>query len=86
MSEPALTSNARRVLEARYLRRDADGEIRETPEELFRRTARGVAYAELLLHGPDEQTRWEERFCGLLTRLEFLPNSPTLMNAGTRLG
>jgi len=86
VSEPDLTANARRVLEARYLRRDADGEIYETPEELFRRTARGVAYAELLLHGPDEQTRWEERFYELLTRLEFLPNSPTLMNAGTRLG
>lgn len=86
MPELDLPPNVRRVLEARYLRRDEEGEICETPGQLFRRTARGVAHAELLLHGPDEQERWEERFLEVLTRLDFLPDSPTLMNAGTRPG
>ena len=45
----ALTENARRVLEARYLRRDAERRIIETPEQLLERVARGVAQAELLL-------------------------------------
>jgi len=90
MSDPTsaidLAPNARRILEARYLLRDDGGELRETPDELFRRVARGVAHAEILLHGPDEAERWEERFHELLTSLTFLPNSPTLMNAGTELG
>ncbi|MFO7768009.1 MAG: adenosylcobalamin-dependent ribonucleoside-diphosphate reductase [bacterium] len=81
-----LTSNARRVLQARYLRRDGEGEADERPEDMFRRVARGVAHAETLLHGPEEAAVWEERFFDLLAGLEFLPNSPTLMNAGTHLG
>jgi ribonucleoside-diphosphate reductase alpha chain len=82
----ALSANARRVLEARYLRRDAARRVIETPDELFRRVARAVAHAELLLGSAREAARWEERFHELLVSLDFLPNSPTLMNAGTPLG
>ncbi|MGZ6391761.1 MAG: adenosylcobalamin-dependent ribonucleoside-diphosphate reductase, partial [Ktedonobacterales bacterium] len=81
-----LSENALRVLEARYLRRDTAGTIRETPEQLFARVARAVAHAELLLGDAGQAASWEERFHRLLTSLDFLPNSPTLMNAGTPLG
>jgi len=81
-----LSANALRVLEARYLRRDADGRVIESPEELFLRVARAVAQAELLLGTAREAGHWEEVFHALLTSLDFLPNSPTLMNAGTPLG
>ncbi len=77
-----LTPNARTVLEKRYLSKDAEGKAVETPEELFTRVAKAVAMAE------DEGNRkiWEEHFYDLLTSLKFLPNSPTLVNAGTGRG
>ncbi len=81
-----LSENARRVLEARYLRRDAQGRVSEMPEQLFARVARAIAHAELLLGNREQSSLWEERFYQLLTSLDFLPNSPTLMNAGTPLG
>jgi ribonucleoside-diphosphate reductase alpha chain len=81
-----LSENARRVLEVRYLRRNALGEVIETPEELCRRVARAVSEAELLHGPPSEASEWEQRFYEMLTSLDFLPNSPTLMNAGTQLG
>jgi ribonucleoside-diphosphate reductase alpha chain len=81
-----LTPNALRVLEARYLRRDAERRVVETPDQLFHRVARAVAQAELLLGTAADADRWQETFHGLLTSLDFLPNSPTLMNAGTPLG
>ncbi|MFT3916913.1 MAG: adenosylcobalamin-dependent ribonucleoside-diphosphate reductase [Anaeromyxobacteraceae bacterium] len=78
----ALTENARHVLERRYLLRDDEGRVTETPEEMFRRVARGVAAAE-----PEgERGRWAERFLARMDALEFLPNSPTLMNAGRAHG
>jgi len=82
--EVPLSENAQRVLEARYLSRDDASQVVETPEEMFRRVASNIALAELL-YDSDEQTRrhWEEAFYGIMRRLEFLPNSPTLMNAGT---
>jgi ribonucleoside-diphosphate reductase alpha chain len=82
----ALSANARRVLEARYLRRDSQRRICETPEALFERVARAVAQAELFLGDARQAALWEERFHALLVSLDFLPNSPTLMNAGTTLG
>jgi ribonucleoside-diphosphate reductase alpha chain len=82
----SLSSNALRVLEARYLRRDDARRVIETPEELFRRVARAVAQAELALGSAWEADQWEQVFHGLLTSLDFLPNSPALMNAGTPLG
>jgi ribonucleoside-diphosphate reductase alpha chain len=81
-----LSENAHRVLEARYLRRDAQGKVCETPDQLFARVARAIAHAELLLGNREQSALWEERFYKLLTSLYFLPNSPTLMNAGTPLG
>ncbi|MBI4587327.1 MAG: adenosylcobalamin-dependent ribonucleoside-diphosphate reductase [Candidatus Rokubacteria bacterium] len=81
-----LSSNALRVLEARYLRRDAARRVVETPDELFLRVARAVAQAELLLGTARDADSWQEVFGGLLTSLDFLPNSPALMNAGTPLG
>lgn len=81
-----LSQNALKVLEARYLRRDSERRIIETPEDLFQRVAKGVAYAELLSGKPKDVDYWEEEFFKILTSLDFLPNSPTLMNAGTPLG
>ncbi|MEW6571684.1 MAG: adenosylcobalamin-dependent ribonucleoside-diphosphate reductase [Nitrospirota bacterium] len=79
-----LTENALRVLKARYLLKDAKGNIVEKPEEMFRRVAKTIASAESLYGGQPEE--WEERFYKLMANLEFLPNSPTLMNAGKELG
>ncbi len=83
-----LSENARVVLERRYLAKDRDGRPSETPEEMFCRVAHNVAQAELL-YKPIEDVavaaEWEERFYGLMARLQFLPNSPTLMNAGRDL-
>lgn len=81
-----LSDNAMRVLKARYLRRDSDGQVVETPRQMFERVARAVSEAELE-YGPAGQSRiWEERFFKLMSSLDFLPNSPTLMNAGSPLG
>ncbi|MEX0800396.1 MAG: vitamin B12-dependent ribonucleotide reductase [Dehalococcoidia bacterium] len=82
------SENARLVLERRYLARDADGRPAETPEQMLRRVAHNVAQAERSykpLEAIDDAARWEERFYELMARLEFLPNSPTLMNAGREL-
>jgi ribonucleoside-diphosphate reductase alpha chain len=75
-----LSANALRVLEGRYLLRDRERRLIETPAQLFERVAKAVAAAE------KDRSRWEERFHALLAASEFLPNSPTLMNAGTALG
>ena len=81
-----LSPNALRVLAARYLRRDAGRRVIETPDELFQRVARAVAQAELLGGSAWEADQWQQVFHSLLASLDFLPNSPTLMNAGTGLG
>jgi len=78
-----LSDNALAVLERRYLARDASGR-RETPDELFRRVARAVAAPDAG-YGADPAAA-EERFYGRMASLDFLPNSPTLMNAGRELG
>jgi ribonucleoside-diphosphate reductase alpha chain len=78
------TDNARTVLARRYLLRDEEGHIVETPEQLLRRVARAVAAAESR-HGTDA-TAWEGKFLDAMARLELLPNSPTLMNAGKSAG
>jgi len=83
MEEPKLSTNALIVLEERYLRRNAKLEIIETPAEMFWRVARAVADADAL-YGPRSQVAaTAERFYQAMAHLEFLPNSPTLMNAGT---
>ncbi len=119
MAKLHLSKNARTVLEHRYLKKDEKGNITETPEQLFRRTAHNVALAELkykykekvnkllkkyskkehdfwwlatktkelqTLAKKDKDTkRTEEEFFELLTSLDFMPNSPTLFNAGRKL-
>ncbi len=82
----ALTSNARVVLEKRYLKKGADGKVAETPEALFRRVAQAVATADLTFDPASDAGATARRFEDLLKRLMFLPNSPTLMNAGTEPG
>jgi ribonucleoside-diphosphate reductase alpha chain len=81
-----LTENALRVLERRYLKKDKNGDIIETPQEMFRRVARTVAAAELIYDAKADVRVVEEGFYRLMTSLQFLPNSPTLMNAGRELG
>jgi len=81
-----LSQNALRVLERRYLKKDGEGKVVETPQELFRRVAKHIASAELLYHSEADVSSLEEAFYQLMTNLEFLPNSPTLMNAGGELG
>jgi len=81
-----LSDNALAVLRARYLARDG-GLVVETPEQLFGRVARHVAAVETGLgYAPDEVAEAIERFERMMAALEFLPNSPTLMNAGRPLG
>lgn len=78
-----LSDNALRILESRYLRRDSAGFINETPYGMFQRVARAVSRAELVWGSVDEATKWDNAFLEAMRRLQFLPNSPTLMNAGT---
>jgi ribonucleoside-diphosphate reductase alpha chain len=80
-----LTENARLVLSKRYLKKDERGEPIETPEDMFRRVAANIAQAEMTWGSTREVHIAEEEFYGIMARLEFLPNSPTLMNAGRRL-
>jgi len=82
--ELKLTVNAIEVLRRRYLLRDEAGRLLETPADMFKRVAHNVAIAEKAYGGDVKAV--EERFLEMMRKLEFLPNSPTLMNAGTRLG
>jgi ribonucleoside-diphosphate reductase alpha chain len=72
--------NALRVLRNRYLKKDDQGRIDETPLELFRRVSEAVARVE------QDPARWSERFFEMMWARRFMPNSPTLMNAGRPLG
>src|SRR3990172_10217021 len=82
-----LSENARKVLERRYLKLDPSGERMETPEEMLARVAYNIATAEGRYPGtvPEVVLQWAERFYAMMCRLDFLPNSPTLMNAGREL-
>ncbi len=81
----ALNGNGRKVLMARYLKRGADGRIIESPDEMFERVARNVAEAEAR-YGDSSAVECAARaFLEVMKQLEFLPNSPTLMNAGREL-
>src|SRR5688572_22126812 len=83
----ALTANARTGLEKRYLRKDAKGKPTESPEELFWRVATVVAEADRRYGSTDGGVQEvAEAFYRLMTERRFLPNSPTLMNAGRPLG
>lgn len=84
LAEPKLTVNALEVLRKRYLLKDSNEQITETPPQMFRRIARTVARVEAKYGEDAAQT--EGLFYDMLVRLEFVPNSPTLFNAGTELG
>ena len=81
------TANAKTVLERRYLAKDENGNIVETIEELFHRVASTIAKADAAYgSGEEDIAKLEERFYNMMTEREFMPNSPTLMNAGRPLG
>jgi len=82
--EPKLSALAHQILRERYLRRDQSGNPIESPEEMFARVARAIAEPGRLFG--DDVAFWQERFFERMRRLEFLPNSPTLMNAGLSNG
>ncbi len=80
-----LTDNARTVLAKRYLRKDDSGNVIEEPEDMFFRVAENIAGAESVFSAETNTDQWTERFYNTMTDLDFLPNSPTLMNAGREL-
>ena len=84
LDEPKLTVNAIEVLEKRYLLKNEKEEIIETPTDMFWRVAKAVASADKAYGGDPEAVAKE--FYTIMSRLEFLPNSPTLFNAGTKTG
>ncbi len=83
--KPALSPNAMTVLERRYLKKDPEGRLIETPDEMFRRVANNIAEADRRYRSPSQVAETAETFYDLISSLAFLPNSPTLMNAGREL-
>ncbi len=81
-----LSINSLEVLKKRYLLKDKNKSIIETPSELFRRVAYNISLAEENFKSRYKRTEVEEKFYNMIRSLEFMPNSPTLMNAGTSLG
>lgn len=89
LPDPQLTENAVKVLERRYLKKDANsGKVCETPREMFWRVATCVAHADLTLPGgsADKALAVAREFYTLMAKCLFMPNSPTLMNAGREMG
>lgn len=81
-----LTENAVKVLEKRYLIKDKEGNVIETPEEMIRRVAKNITAADKDYMSEEQLLKTEQEFFEMMANLEFLPNSPTLMNAGRPLG
>ena len=82
-----LTPNALKVLERRYLKKDEQGKVVETPEELFRRVADAIAVADKSYGKSEAEVgSLSDAFYRVMTNFEFMPNSPCLMNAGRELG
>lgn len=82
----SLTENAIKVLERRYLKKDLEGNVIETPDEMFKRVSKHIASADKIYDKDCNTKKVEKTFYNMMSRLEFLPNSPTLMNAGKDLG
>ena len=80
-----MNGNALKILEKRYLKKDADGNVVETPEQMFRRVARNVAQGDKCYDPGTDCEATASEFYEMMSSLEFLPNSPTLMNAGREL-
>jgi ribonucleoside-diphosphate reductase alpha chain len=85
-SIPGLSKNALTVLEKRYLKRDKDGKTLETPVDMFRRVAETIASADKNYDKKADTSGLSDKFYQIMAGFEFLPNSPTLMNAGRELG
>ncbi len=81
-----LTENSTRVLEKRYLKKDKDGNPTEIAADMLHRVAKTIAQAELIYNPKANIKAVEKEFYQVMERLDFLPNSPTLMNAGRELG
>ena len=81
-----LSVNAIKVLERRYLLKDKEGNVIETPKQMFRRVAQAIALADIFYDRHADLKKTEEEFYNMMVNQEFLPNSPTLMNAGTSVG
>jgi len=81
-----LSKNALTVLERRYLRKDSEGKPLEKPAQMFRRVAHHISRAEENYGTAEKAREMEEVFYRMMTEFRFLPNSPTLMNAGRALG
>lgn len=85
-SAPILSKNALTVLEKRYLKRDKQGNVLEKPEDMFRRVASTIAAIDKKFDPAADIDALTDKFYRMITNFEFLPNSPTLMNAGRELG
>jgi len=85
MAKPALSQNALAVLERRYLQKNEKGEVIETPKGMFKRVAKNIAAVDKQYDSKADLKALEKEFYNLMVNLEFLPNSPTLMNAGRDL-
>jgi ribonucleoside-diphosphate reductase alpha chain len=81
-----LSKNAMTVLERRYLKRDKDAKVLETPAHMFKRVADAISAADRKFDVQADAVKLAEQFYNMMVGLEFLPNSPTLMNAGRELG
>ena len=81
-----ITQNALTVLERRYLIRDEHGQPVETVDQLFHRVADAIAAADAMFDPDADTAATAQIFYDMMTELDFLPNSPTLMNAGRPLG
>ncbi|MDW5562612.1 MAG: adenosylcobalamin-dependent ribonucleoside-diphosphate reductase [Methanomassiliicoccus sp.] len=79
---PSFSPNALQVLERRYLSKDENGKVRESPDQMFRRVSSNIA---AVSERYGDRRNEEREFYNAMRSLEFLPNSPTLMNAGTNL-
>ncbi|HDM89786.1 MAG TPA: vitamin B12-dependent ribonucleotide reductase [candidate division WOR-3 bacterium] len=86
LSELSLSENALTILRNRYLKKNDRGEVIETPEEMFLRVAKAIAEVERLYDNSADVEAVTEKFYNMMVEFRFLPNSPTLMNAGTPLG
>jgi ribonucleoside-diphosphate reductase alpha chain len=83
----SLSENAKYILKQRYLKKDENRETIESPKQLFRRVAKAIAEVDLKYGKTKDEIKKEENdFLNMMLKFEFLPNSPTLMNAGTDLG
>ena len=85
--KPELSENSKIVMEKRYLAKNDKGEVIESPEDLFKRVAKFIASADFIYSKSEEEVNeTANRFYDLMASFQFLPNSPTLMNAGRSLG